>query len=73
MGSVDLLGDDSIGAVFEATVDATGSRILDYGFSQLVTPAAGGNLHLIVRAAPWIPVEELRVMGEDRAVSKMGP
>jgi hypothetical protein len=48
------------GPVIEATVDtASGPR--RYGLAPLV-PSADAKLHLTVSAAPWVPVDEVRIV-----------
>ncbi|MGZ3460548.1 MAG: CehA/McbA family metallohydrolase, partial [Archangium sp.] len=48
------------GPIIEATVD-TASGPQRYGLTPLV-PSAGAQLHLKVSAAPWVPVDEVRIV-----------
>jgi hypothetical protein len=48
------------GPVIEAEMDTTAGRSR-YGLRPLV-PSTGGRLHLRVTAAPWVPVEEVRIV-----------
>jgi hypothetical protein len=45
-------------------VDSGGARVRGLGLTPY-TPAAGDRVRLEVRAAPWIPVSELRVVTKD--------
>lgn len=52
------------GPIITATVDTT-EGALPYGLKP-VRPAPGGALHLEVSAAPWVPVQEIRVFVNGR-------
>jgi hypothetical protein len=54
------------GPVIEATVDTATGRTR-YGLAP-IAPSAGAQLHLKVSAAPWVPVEELRIIVNGKVV-----
>lgn len=54
------------GPVIEAELDTASGRSR-YGMRPLV-PATGGRLHLRVTAAPWVPVEEVRIVVNGKVV-----
>jgi|GEM_PF-565905 len=49
------------GPVIEATVDAAAGGRRRFGFSPFA-PSDGAKLHLKVSAAPWVPVDEVRIV-----------
>ncbi len=57
------------GPVIEATVDTASGRTR-YGLSPL-QPSAGAQLHLRVSAAPWVPVEEIRIVVNGKVVKTL--
>lgn len=57
------------GPVIEATVDVA-SGVATYGMTPIV-PRETGMLHVTVSAAPWIPVEEIRIIANGKVVKKL--
>jgi hypothetical protein len=57
------------GPVIEATVD-TASGAQRYGLTPL-KPSANAQLHLKVSAAPWVPVEEVRIIVNGKVVKTL--
>lgn len=49
------------GPLIQAQIDQLGGGVADFGM-QLVKPAPGGLLHVEVSAAPWVPVDEVRII-----------
>lgn len=49
------------GPIIQAQVDQLGGGEADFGM-QLIRPAPAGKLHLEVAAAPWVPVDEVRIV-----------
>ncbi|MCY1076955.1 CehA/McbA family metallohydrolase [Archangium lansingense] len=58
------------GPVIEATVDTASGR-RRFGFSPL-SPPADAKLHIRVSAAPWVPVEEVRIVVNGTVVKTIG-
>lgn len=58
------------GPIIEATITATDGREVSYGLSPL-RPAPGARLSLVVSAAPWVPVEEIRLIVNGRLARRI--
>ncbi|PTL78233.1 CehA/McbA family metallohydrolase [Vitiosangium sp. GDMCC 1.1324] len=58
------------GPVIEATIDTASGGPQRYGLSPLV-PKADAKLHLKVSAAPWVPVDEVRIIVNGRVVKTL--
>ncbi|HYO69506.1 MAG TPA: CehA/McbA family metallohydrolase [Archangium sp.] len=57
------------GPVIEATVESNGVH-RRFGFTPF-TPAADAKLHLRISAAPWVPVEEVRIVVNGNVVKTL--
>ena len=64
-----LLGTN--GPVIEATLDGADGKRHPYGLAPFA-PDAAGKLHLKISAAPWVPVEEVRVIVNGKLVHSFG-
>lgn len=45
-----------------------GATVLDYGMSVHTAPSASAVLHVEVSAAPWVPVDEIRIIANGRVM-----
>ncbi|HYV46110.1 MAG TPA: CehA/McbA family metallohydrolase [Myxococcaceae bacterium] len=59
------------GPVIVATVDAQGGGTLGYGTAPIRADESG-VLHVTVAAAPWVPVEEIRIVVNGKVVKVIG-
>jgi len=59
------------GPVVIATIDAPGGGTLSYGTAPIRADEAG-SLHVTVAAAPWVPVQEIRIVVNGKVAKTIG-